>query len=279
MRGRTVLITGATSGIGRATALGLGKLGATVGVVARDAARGERTVAEIRAAGGEAQLFVADLASLESVRGLAAEALQRFGRLHVLVNNAGAWNSRRTTTADGFETTIGVNHLAHFLLTRLLLDRLKASAPARVVNVSSGAQMMGRIDLEDLQLERRFGGQRAYAQSKLANLMFTYELARRLGSSGVTVNALHPGLVRTNFGRDNVSRGMAFVMRLMDGMMLSPEQGAVTSLYLASSPEVEGVTGRYFQRCKAVPSSRRSYDTAVQARLWTLSARLVALAE
>jgi retinol dehydrogenase-14 len=277
--GKTVLITGATGGIGKATAVGLARLGARVGITGRDRARTETAAAEIARASGNPAVdaFVADLSSQAEVRRLAAEVLDAFPRLDVLVNNVGGFWATRHVTADGLEHTFAVNHLAGFLLTNLLLDRLKASAPARVVTVSSGAQAMGRIDFDDLQGEQTYSGQRAYNQSKLADVMFTYELARRLEGTRVTATALHPGVVNTGFGAEDQSWIFKVLVPLVRPLMKSPEHGAATSIYLASSPEVEGITGRYFANRKPRQSQKASYDTATTRRLWQVSADLVGL--
>jgi NAD(P)-dependent dehydrogenase (short-subunit alcohol dehydrogenase family) len=222
--------------------------------------------------------LVADLSSQASVRQLAAEFLEGYERLDILVNNAGAFFARRQVSVDGIEMTLALNHLGYFLLTHLLLDRLKDSAPARIVNVSSGAHVAARLNLDDLENQRGFSGWKAYGESKLANIYFTYELARRLDGSGVTVNALHPGFVATNFG---VSNGglLAPVFRLFQLAAITPQEGAQTTLYLAASPEVEGVTGQYFDRCKAVRSSGVSYDPQIARRLWEISAEMTGLTE
>ena len=277
MTGKTVLVTGGTGGIGLATAAGLAGLGARVGIVGRDAARSEAAATNLRGSGAEVDVFVADMSSQREVRRLAEEVLAAYPRLDVLVNNVGGYWATRRTTVDGLEHTFAVNHLAPFLLTNLLLDRLRASAPARVVTVSSGAQAMGRIDFEDLQGERAYNGQHAYNQSKLANVMFTYELARRLQGSGVTANALHPGVVRTNFGREDSKGWMRTMLPIIRPFLKSPERGAATSVYLASSPELTGVTGQYFANSKPKTSSKASHDAAAAARLWDMSAALVAL--
>jgi NAD(P)-dependent dehydrogenase (short-subunit alcohol dehydrogenase family) len=278
MAGRAVLVTGGTGGIGKATATGLAALGARVGIVGRDRRRGAAAAADIQAASGgpTVDVFAADLSAQAEVRRLAEQVLTAYPRIDVLVNNVGGFWAHRHPTVDGLERTFAVNHLAPFLLTTLLLDRLEASAPARVVTVSSGAQATGRIDFDDLQGERNYSGQRSYAQSKLANVMFTYELARQLKGTGVTATVLHPGVVRTSFGSEDQS-GMVVVGRLARPFMKTPAQGAITSVYLASSPEVEGVTGRYFANRKPRSSNRSSYDTAAAARLWRLSADLVGL--
>ena len=278
MAGKTVLVTGATSGIGRATAAGLAAMGARVAITGRDRERAERAAGEIgTATGARVDVFVADLASQAEVRRLAGEVLQTYPRVDVLVNNVGGyWNSRHVT-ADGLERTFALNHLASFLLTNLLLDRLKQSAPARVVTVSSGAQANGRIDFDDLQGERSYSGARAYSQSKLANVLFTYELARGLQASVVTANALHPGVVRTSFGAEDPGGVQRLFVPLMRPFMKAPAQGAATSIHVASSPDLEQRTGLYFANSKARRSSERSYDDDAAARLWQVSADLVGL--
>jgi retinol dehydrogenase 14 len=221
--------------------------------------------------------FAADMSAQAGVRRLAAQVLDTYPRLDVLVNNAGGFWAHRHVTADGLERTFALNHLAPFLLTSLLLDRLTASAPARIVTVSSGAHAQGRIDFEDLQGERNYSGQRAYSQSKLANVMFTYELARRLDGTGVTATVCHPGVVRTSFGAEDQATYFAVMTRVARLFMKTPAQGASTPVYLASSPEVEGVTGRYFVNRKHKTSSKASYDTTAAARLWQASADLAGM--
>jgi retinol dehydrogenase-14 len=279
MAGKTVLVTGGTGGIGKATAIGLSAMGARVGITGRDRGRAEAAAADIaRESGSQSvDVFVADMSVQADVRRLAGEVLERYPRLDVLVNNVGGFWAHRHVTADGLEHTFALNHLAPFLLTNLLLERLKASAPARVVTVSSGAQSMGRIDFDDLQGARKYSGQQAYNQSKLANVMFTYELARRLQGSGVTATVVHPGVTRTAFGAEDqawyFSKGSSLARRFMK----SPAQGAESPIYLASSPEVEGVTGRYFANRTPKDSNQASYDTEATARLWRVSAELVGL--
>jgi len=277
MAGRTVLVTGGTAGIGKATAVGLAALGARLGITGRDLRRAEAAAADIRSATGNPKVdaFGADMSSQADVRRLAAEVLDRYPRLDVLVNNVGGFWASRHVTADGLEHTFALNHLAPFLLTSLLLDRLKASAPARVVTVSSGAQSLGRIDFDDLMSEARYSGQRAYNQSKLANVMFTYELAKRLDGTGVTATVLHPGVTSTGFGTEDTARGWGPLIALMRPFMKRPEQGAETSIYLASSREAEGVTGRYFVNRTRRKSHKASYDASTTARLWQVSADLV----
>lgn len=284
MAGKTVLVTGGTGGIGKATAIGLAALGAHVAIVGRDRGRAETAAADIRARAAthavdtpEVDAFVADMSAQAEVRRLAGEVADAYPRLDVLVNNVGGYWASRHLTADGLERTFAVNHLAAFLLTNLLLDRLRASAPARVVMVSSGAQAMGRIDFDDLQGERRYSGQRAYNQSKLANVLFTYELARRLERSGVTANVLHPGVVRTAFAAEDSTTAMKAMTRLVRPFMKTPAQGAATSIHLASAPDLEQVTGQYFANSRPKRSSKHSYDETAAARLWQISADLVRL--
>jgi NAD(P)-dependent dehydrogenase (short-subunit alcohol dehydrogenase family) len=279
MAGKTVLVTGGTGGIGRATALRLASMGARVGITGRETGRTQRAAAEIasESANGTIDAFAADLSSQAEVRRLAGEVLAAYPRLDVLVNNVGGFWSHRHVTADGFEHTFALNHLAPYLLTSLLLERLIQSAPARIVTVSSGAQSMGRIDFDDLMGERRYSGQTAYNQSKLANVMFTYELARRLAGTGVTATALHPGMTSTSFSAEDPSRVFAPLVFVMRPFMKKPERGADTPVYLASSAAAEGLTGQYFADRAPRKSSESSYDTVAAARLWRVSAALVGL--
>lgn len=276
MTGKTCMVTGANAGIGRATALGLAKMGANVVMVCRSRERGEAAVMEIKRESGNnsVALLVADLSSLAAVRRLADEFKAKHPTLHVLMNNAGIIPRKRTVTEDGRETQFAVNHLAYFFLTNLLLDVLKASVPARIVNVTSQAHQGASIDFDDLQSERSYRPTRVYKWTKLANVLFTYELARRLKGTGVTVNCVHPGGVATNLLSDYLPRPLRFMTKIVG---ISPEKGARTPIYLASSPEVEGVTGKYFANQKEARSSKLSYDTALAARLWQVSARLTGL--
>ena len=278
MSGRVCLITGGSSGIGKATVLGLANKGANVVMVGRERSRGEAARTEIVEKSGNelVDLMLADLSSQESIRQLAEAFTSRYWRLHVLINNAGIFTSKRTVTVDGIETTFAVNHVAPFLLTNLLLDVLEASAPARIVNVTSSGERSGTINFDDLQGEGRYSGVRAYNQSKLAMILFTYELARRLEGTGVTVNCVHPGVVVTNLGRGS-SGSFGLLLRLMRPFFSSPEKGAETSIYLASSPEVEGVSGKYFAKKAEARSSEQSYDEAAGRRLWQVSAELTKL--
>jgi len=279
MTGKTVLITGGTGGIGKATAAGLASMGARVGITGRDRARAERAATDIAAESGNpaVDVFDADLSSQAEVRRMAGEVLAAYPRLDVLVNNVGGFWAHRHTTADGLEHTFALNHLAPFLLTSLLLERLMDSAPARIVTVSSGAQSMGKIDFDDLMGEQDYSGQRAYNQSKLANVMFTYELAKRLEGTGVTATALHPGMTDTAFSAEDPARSMAPIVFAARPFMKSPKKGADTAVYLASSTEVEGVTGQYFANRKAKKSHDASYDAMTTGRLWQVSADLVGI--
>ena len=272
--GKTCLVTGATSGIGTVTALALARMGAAVVLVGRDPRKCARQAARIRrATGSPVEHLVADLSSQREIHRLAEECRARFPRLDVLVNNAGALYRQRQVTVDGLERTFALNHLAYFLLTNLLLDSLRASPSARIVNVSSCAHEQGRIDFEDLQGERHYERLEAYSQSKLANLLFTFELARRLKGSPVTVNALHPGIVATRLGA-NDGWWRTRLRNLLRPGMLSPEAGAETSVYLASAPEVEGVSGRYFHLCREIPCAQAACDEACAERLWRISEEL-----
>jgi retinol dehydrogenase 14 len=272
MTGRTVLVTGATGGIGKATALGLAAMGARLAIIGRDRGRVETAAQEIRTTGGgQVDGFVADMSARSEVRRVAAEVLERLARIHVLVNNVGGYWDSRHVTADRLERTFAVNHLAPFLLTTLLLDRLTESAPARVVTVASHAHTMGRIDFDDLQGEHFYSGARAYNQSKLANVLFTYELARRVHGTSVTANALHPGVVRTSFGAEDPGGTQRLLVPLIRPFMKSPARGAATSVHVASAPELEQVTGRYFAGSAPKKSSERSHDRVVAARLWEMS--------
>jgi NAD(P)-dependent dehydrogenase (short-subunit alcohol dehydrogenase family) len=275
MDGRVCLVTGATSGIGKVTARELAKLGAEVVIVGRDAQKTAAVLDELRRESGSTKIFslLADLSRLAEVRRLAAEFKASHSKLHVLVNNAGAVFEKRSATVDGFESTFALNHLSYFLLTHELLDLLKASAPARIVNVASRAHRRGRIDFDDLQHAKRYRGFMVYSDSKLANLLFTYELARKLEGTGVTANALHPGVVATNFGMGGGL--LSFALKAAQPfIMISPEEGAQTPIYLASSPEVDGVSGRYFVEKRATASVGQSNDRAVAERLWKVSEQL-----
>ena len=280
MQGKICMVTGANSGIGKATALALAQMGATVVMVCRDRARGEEARSEIttKSRNNAVDLLLADLSSQQSIRQLVENFQHHYTHLHVLINNAGAaFPGRRRETVDGLEMTFAVNYLAPFLLTNLLLDVLKASAPARIVNVSSAAQASGYIQMDDLQAEELYRPMRTYPQSKLAVVLFTYELARRLQGSGVTVNCLHPGFVATNFAQSDVVPAFRLLVKLIGSFGTSPQEGAKTSIYLASSTEVESVTGKYFVKSIPKRSAAISYDELLQRQLWEPSAKLVNL--
>ncbi len=277
MDGKVCVVTGATSGIGQATATALARLGAQVVLVGRDRGRGEATAAEVAAAGASPpRLEIADLASMAQVRALAGR-LGALERIDVLINNAGLMAGQRRITADGFDQVFAVNHLAPFLLTSLLLGELTAAAPARVITVTSGAHTGARLDLDDPQLERGWESWRAYANSKLANILFTRELARRLEGTGVTANCAHPGVVRTRFGRE-ARLPMRAAVTLGRPFMLSPQRGASTIVYLATSPEVAGASGGYYVKRQRREPSAAARDDATAQRLWQLSEELTGLA-
>lgn len=275
MNGKTVLVTGASSGIGEATASQLGALGAHVVLVSRDHTRGVRARDRILSAHPAASLdlLVADLSTTAAIRGLAAAFKAKYQRLDVLINNAAVMTSTRRETPDKFEMQFFVNHLAYFLLTGMLLDVIRASAPSRIVSVSSSAHSRGVIDFDDLQLHHHYRGYQAYANTKLMNILFTYELARRLEGSGVTANCLHPGVIRTGLMR-GVSPVIHGLWQATGKFFKQPIDGAETPVYLASSPEAAGVTGQYFRYCRPFGTNQISYDRNVQQRLWEESERL-----
>ena len=280
MYDKVALVTGANAGMGKIIATELARQGATVVMVARSRRRGEEAMSEIASTLGNASLdlLVADLSSQQAVRRLADEFLQRYSHLHVLVNNAGIHihTQKRQMSVDGIEMNLAVNHLAGFLLTNLLVDIMRASTPARIVNVTS--KLMTRsIKLDDLQSEQTFGPWEAYGQAKLAVTLCTYALARQLTGTGITVNALHPGIVATDIINDAVPPIARPFMGIFKRFLLTPEQGAQTALYLATSPELESVTGKYFVRGKQAQSVPISYDEALQERVWTMSTDLVGL--
>lgn len=280
MSGKTVVVTGASSGIGLETAQALAGAGAGVVITARHEGRGRAALEEIgrRSGSSSVELVVFDLADLTSVRAGAAEILARCARIDVLVNNAGLVLSDRRVTSDGLEQTFVINHLGPFLLTQLLLERITASAPSRIVNVASTAHRGARqgLDFADLQSERRYSGMQAYARSKLANIYFTSELARRLRGTGVTVNCLHPGTVATGYGRDGDARGvLAFGLKVIKPFVLNPAQGARTSVYLASAPELADVSGQYFVRRRPASPTKVARDPEAALRLWEASEKLV----
>jgi|SRR5687767_13655862 len=280
MKGKICLVTGGTNGIGKATAQSLAQLGATVIIVGRDAQKTSQVVEEIRSTSGNPRVgsMLADLSSEQEVRRLADEFKSKYAHLHVLLNNAGGFFMQRQLSVDGIETTFALNHLASFLLTNLLLDTLKASAPARIINVSSGAHISGQIEFDNLQGERDYGP-KVYNNSKLANILFTTELARRLEGTGVTVNALHPGFVATGFAKNNGKVIAALVSIITPLVARSPAKGAETSIFLASSPSVDGITGKYFYDSQAIPAAPQATDMVVAKKLWDVSAEMVHLAD
>lgn len=277
LKGKVCLVTGATNGIGLEAARELGRLGATVVLCGRDAKRGQAALGEIKRTCPDAKLdyLQADLSSLAEVRRLAQEFRGRHSRLDVLLNNAGAIIDSRRLTVDGNELTLALNHLSHFLLTHLLLDMLKASAPSRIINVSSGAHQMARLDVDDLRFERtKYSPLLAYGNSKLANILFTRSLARRLAGTQVTANSLHPGAVATGFAGGDYKDWFGWVVKLVRPFMLTSAAGARTSVYLASSPEVAGVSGKYFYKCREARTSKAAQDDALAERLWEASVKL-----
>jgi len=280
MIGKICLVTGGTNGIGKATAHTLAQMGATVVIVGRDAQKAAQVSKEIQAVSGNQNVdwLLADLSSQQDIQRLVTEFKSKYSQLHVLINNAGGAFMTRQLSVDGIEMTFALNHLAYFLVTNLLLDTIKASAPSRIINVSSDAHSSGKIEFDNLQGERSYSGIGPYGNSKLANILFTIELARRLEGIGVTVNALHPGLVRTGFGKNNPG----FLMKIM-GVVIpliarSPEKGAETSIYLASSPVVQNITGKYFVDCKVTQPTPQATESAVAKKLWDASAEMVHLA-
>jgi NAD(P)-dependent dehydrogenase (short-subunit alcohol dehydrogenase family) len=276
MIGKICIVTGANAGIGKATALGLAQRGATVVMVCRSRERGAAAKGEIMEKTGNqsVDMLLADLSSQAAIRHLAADFQQRYSSLHVLINNAGIIPQTRTVTEDGLEMQLAVNHLAYFLLTNLLLDLLKASAPARIMNVSSGVHAGATIDFDDLQSERAYRPSTVYGRTKLMNVLFTYELARRLQGTAVTANCLHPGVIATKLNRDYMGGASLSGYKASDASLA---EGAKTSLYLATAPEVAGVSGQYFSHQRPASSSAVSHDEALSRRLWAVSAKLVGL--
>ena len=276
MEGKICIVTGANSGIGKATAIGLAKMNATVVMLCRSRARGEEAQNEIIDLTGNnnVDLLICDLSSQKEIRDFVSEFKSKYQNLHVLINNAGVMLSKKLLSVDGFEMNFAVNHLAPFLLTNLLLDILKKSAPSRIINLGSAAHRMGKIDFEDLQKKNKKGRFfRLYGSSKLALTLVSYELSRKLEGSHVIVNVVHPGLINTKLGRDRSSTRNGFANKFLK----SPEIGAETSIFLASSPEVEGITGKYFAKKKEKPSSKDSYNEEYAKRLWEISTEMTKL--
>lgn len=279
MRGKVCLVTGATSGVGKATLAGLAARGGTVIGVGRDPARCEQTRREIMDSTGNpnVEFMLADLSVLGEIRNLAREFNEKYSRLDVLINNAGAFFLRRRVSLDGFEMTWALNHLNYFLLTVLLLEQIRDSAPARIVNVSSGAHYRGRINFADINLTKWYNGWKAYSQSKLANVLFTYELNRRLGGADITVNSLTPGFVATRLGHNSGRLIASFVQQIQRMGGITPQEGAQTMIYLATSSGVEHVSGKFFREKKAIQSSPMSYETEIARQVWEISERMTDL--
>ena len=277
MHGKTVMVTGATAGIGKETARVLYNMGAEVVIVGRNPQKATNVITEFRENnpnGGKLDSMIADLSSLKDIRHLAEEFMQKYDHLDVLINNAGAYFNQRIISVDGFEMTFALNHLGGFYLTNLLLDTIKSSSPARIVNVSSGGHKMGKINFNNLNSKGIYLGWTAYGTSKLMNILFTRELSRKLEGTGVTANALHPGFVATNFGHNGSGIG-GKIIDLTQRWALTAEKGAQTSIYLASSPEVEHISGEYFYKCKPFEPSPAAQDDAKANKLWDFSLELI----
>ncbi len=277
MKNKVALVTGANSGTGKWTAINLARQGATVIMLCRNQERGMEAFNEVKniTHSDKIDIMFCDLASMASIRSFAKAFKKKYTRLDVLVNNAGVVLPGRRVTEDGFELQFGVNHLGHFLLTNLLLDLIIASAPARIVNVASGAHTIGDIHFNDIDLRKNYSIIKAYSRSKLANILFTYELAMRLNGTGVTVNALHPGAVASQMGINRDTGFGKLITKTLKPFFLTPEEGAQTAIYLASSKEVEGVNGRYFYKKQPISSSEKSYNKQIAKKLWYISSMMV----
>lgn len=277
MKNKNVLITGANSGIGKETAVALAEMGASIIMLCRNKEKGEKALEEIkqRANTNKVELLIADLSDPNSIYLAVSQYKELYDKLDVLINNAGLFLKERTIEATGYETTFTVNHLGHYLLTLLFIDLLVKSSPSRIINVSSEAHRFTKLNLEDINMEKKYRSFRTYSNSKLANIMFTYDLSRRLEGSGVTVNALHPGFVNTNFGKKQYNKLTNPFMKLSGLFTISAAKGAKTSIYLASSPEVKDITGKYFRKSKVVHSSKESQKLKLQEELWELSKEFV----
>jgi NAD(P)-dependent dehydrogenase (short-subunit alcohol dehydrogenase family) len=278
LRGLEAVVTGGTDGIGRETAIALAKMGASVTILGRDKVKGDQVIEKCRTAGADSIRFVkSDLSSRASIQDTAKTILQFVPRINILVNNAGGYFSSRRVNADGIEMTFGLNHLGYYTLTNLLLERIKQSAPARIVNVSSRLHLQGALDFDDLEMSRRYNGLKQYNNTKLANVLFTYALARRLKGTQVTANALHPGFVASSFGHNNNDLSGMFLWAAQKVLAISPAKGARTSIHLASASEIEGVTGKYFENSKETASHALSYDESLQDKLWAISAKMTGI--
>ncbi len=281
LKDKVCIITGASSGIGEVTATELAQQGATLGLICRDKTRGTDTINNIKQKTGndKVNLHLADLNSQKQVRKVAKECLKQYPKIHLLINNAGLIAKKRSITEDDIEETFAVNHLSHFLLTNLILERIKSSSPARIINIASEAYMLGKLNFDDIDIKkRRFNSFQAYGNSKLATVLFTNELARQLNGSGVTVNCLHPGIVATRFGKD-LSLGQKSIGFLVIPWLRGPQKGAATTIYLATSPEVKDVTGKYFQNCKQSKLHPKAVDKELEQKLWQVSLEMVAGSE
>jgi NAD(P)-dependent dehydrogenase (short-subunit alcohol dehydrogenase family) len=289
MNGKICIVTGSNSGIGKETALALAKMGAKVVMVVRSQERGEKAQKEIikQTGNNSVDLMICDISSMDSIRRFAKEFKNKYKRLDVLVNNAGAMFNKREVTPEGFERTLAVNYLGPFLLTHELLDLLKSSTPSRIVNVSSGLAKNGKVDLDDLQSEKNYRGTKAYSQvrapvyanTKLMVMMFTYELARRLEGTGVTANVLMPGFVATNLGKNSGSLSSSLMFKMVRPMQISPKKGAETTVYLASSSEVTNLSGKCFAKKKETTTCPASYDENLQKQLWTRTEIMLGLTD
>lgn len=284
MKGKVCVVTGSNSGMGKETALALANMGATVVMVVRSQERGEKALTEVinKTRAQSTVLMICDMSSAGSIRKFAKEFAEKYEKLDVLINNAGAFFFKRQTTVDGFELTLAVDYLGPFLLTHELLPSLKNSAPSRIINISSGLHKSGRIDLDDLQSEKKYSGRffargNAYANAKLMLIMYTYELARRLQGTGVTVNAVEPGFVATNLGKNSGSRRQSFMFMMVRPFQISAKKGAETAIYLASSRKVEGVTGKCFSKLKETRTAPITYDQQTQKSLWDATVKMLGL--
>lgn len=279
MEDKVVIITGANSGTGKWTCIELAEMDAKVIMLCRNKIRGEEALKEVKeiSKNNDIELMICDLGSQDSIRNFCEEFKNKHNRLDILVNNAGVILPGKHETTDGYELQFGVNHLGHFLLTNLLLDLIIKSAPSRIINVASGGHKAGKIHLEDINLEESFNMSKAYAQSKLANVLFTYELSRRLEGQGVTVNTLHPGAVASNIGINRDTGFGKLITGMLKPLFQTPQKGAETAIYLASSKEVEGISGKYFYKKKQAESSKLSHDKELAKKLWDLSEEMVEL--